>query len=99
MVIIQLKAFMIWIIISTSSLTGFLIDGDEENVEIDGLIFMYKENKINLYLIESKNTQKSSHRKAKEDLNEKLDKLNLKDKLKNVDQEFNPKGVYYQLII
>ena len=70
-----------------------------KNVEIDGLIFMYKKQKLHLYLIESKNKKKRAHNDAKDDLDIKLDKLGLDDKLNEIKQEYNPKGIYYHLII
>lgn len=86
-------------LISLSSIKGYLKENDELNVEIDGLIFMYKQQKLHLYLIESKNAQKGAHNAAKKDLNIKLDKLGLDEKLKDIKQEYGPKGISYHLII
>lgn len=86
-------------LISLSAIKGHLKKNDKLNVEIDGLIFMYKKQKLHLYLIESKNKKKRAHNDAKDDLDIKLDKLGLDDKLNEIKQGYNPKGIYYHLVI
>jgi hypothetical protein len=86
-------------LVSISSIKGYLKETDELNVEIDGLIFMYKNDKIHLFLIESKNKKKGAISTANKDLNIKLDKLGLENRLYDVESCFNPKGMYYHLII
>ena len=86
-------------LLSLSSIKGYLKDTDRLDVEIDGLIMMYKKQKLHLYLIESKVMMKGAFKHANDDLSKKIDKLGLDDKIFEIKQEFEPKGLYYQLII
>lgn len=85
-------------LISLSSIKGY-DNTDDLKVEIDGLIFMYKENRLHLYIIEAKNQQKHSQTDAKKALEEKLEKLNLKYASKTFRKIDNYKGAYCHLII
>ena len=60
---------------------------------------MYKQQKIHLYLIESKNHKKNAISTAKRDLSIKLDKLGLDDKLNDIEHHYKPKGIFYHLIL
>jgi len=86
-------------LVSLSSIKGYLNKTDELNVEIDGLIFMYKRHKLHLYIIESKNQAKKSYSTAKNDLSIKLNKLNIQYQSIEYKCHNNLKGAYCHLIL
>lgn len=86
-------------LISLSSIKGYTKNKDELKVEIDGLIFQYKENKLHLYILEAKNQSKHSYSDAEKALEEKIKKLNLKYSFKEYKKLDNFKGKYCHLII
>jgi len=86
-------------LISLSSIKGYTKTKDDLKVEIDGLIFQYKENKLHLYFIEAKNQSKHADNDAEKALEEKFNKLNLKYSFKEYKKLDNFKGKYCHLII
>lgn len=86
-------------LIIQSSIKCYLNENDSENAEIDGLILMFKDNKLHLYLIEAKKQNHSSQTDSIKELQKKVKRLKFQSETPEYKSMNNIKGAYCHLII
>lgn len=86
-------------LIIQSSIKCYLNENDSENSEIDGLILMFKDNKLHLYLIEAKKQNHSSQTDSIKELQKKVKRLKFQSETPEYKSINNIKGAYCHLII
>lgn len=86
-------------LISFSSIKSYSKSDESEGPEIDGLIMIFKNNELNLYLIEAKNKYSSSQTDSEKALEKKIKTLNFKNKKYEINSISTIKGAYTHIIL